>query len=502
MKKYLLLLLIVFCIEQVFAIDPFTLKGKRIIIPPYVCKTWDINTEKEVYLYRGFDNVYNEKVLRRNRFDEKNKVQIDDVYGKEIFVEDVVFIDKQDQNRAVCLVVLKENERYVLRFPLFEPPIIRKGERYFFDYDRSAFLGDIIEEENVEITISFYRWYEKRVTTKLYNPHSIQLVVYEADRIQQVDSVYKRRNAFIVSESPSKRVSQLMWKYEYVFLPWENVDFDYYSFAPENTRFHYDTYVIYDDHLYDNYRKKQSLILMVFKHNEREYYLDIDSELPPVFEDEYYDQCRLRYKTAYVDEMKDKFERQRVHITLNSNTYLPSYFIDSLGRINSGVVKSGCYYFDRVELGYTNSKDSLYYSYHGVIMKIEEGGEYGKELFCPINCFKQVNIEWDSIYHERLRLQELEQKKAREDRLLQEQKEEQEHYQMLVRKYGKANAKLIKEGEVRIGFTKEMCIEAWGEPEYINTTTTANGKIEQWVYGWFSYLYFKGNKLITIQDQE
>ena len=118
------------------------------------------------------------------------------------------------------------------------------------------------------------------------------------------------------------------------------------------------------------------------------------------------------------------------------------------------------------------------------------------------NGFKQVNIEIDSIYHEKLCSQELEQKKAREDRLLQEQKEEQEYYQMLVRKYGKTNAKLIKEGEVRIGFTKEMCIEAWGEPEYINTSTTANGKIEQWVDGWFSYLYFKGNKLVTIQDQE
>lgn len=500
MRKIALLFgLFVLCV-QAFAIDPFTLKGKTIIIPPYVCKTLDTNTGKEVYSYKGFDNVYNDKVLKRNRFDNRNKVQID-IYGKEIYVEDVFFIDKQDQNRAVCLVVLKENERFVLRFPLFELPRLRDGYVYFYDYDPSTFLGDL-EDGNSEFIVPYYFGLEKRVNSKLYNPHSLQLIVYEVDKIREVDAKYNGRNVFIISESPSKKVSQLLWKYERVFFPWENTEFDYFSLAPENKRFQFGIYDWKDNQSYYNYKHPQSLVLTVFKHGDSQCYLDLDSETPPVFEDEYYDQCRLRYKTTYVDEMKGKYVGQKVHITLNPNTYLSCYSIDSLRRINSGIIKSGCYFFDRVELGYTNSKDSLYYSYHGVMMKIEEGGEYGKELFCPINCFRQANIELDSIYHERLHQQELDQIKAREDRLLQEQKEEQEYYQVLVRKYGKTNAKLIKEGEVRIGFTKEMCIEAWGEPEYINTTTTADGKTEQWVYGWFSYLYFKGNKLIAIQDQE
>ena len=62
------------------------------------------------------------------------------------------------------------------------------------------------------------------------------------------------------------------------------------------------------------------------------------------------------------------------------------------------------------------------------------------------------------------------------------------------------NANLILNGEVRIGFTKAMCKEAWGEPSYINNTISSYGTWEQWVYGLGSYLYFNGNKLVVIQN--
>lgn len=127
-----------------------------------------------------------------------------------------------------------------------------------------------------------------------------------------------------------------------------------------------------------------------------------------------------------------------------------------------------------------------------MLHKIGDKGIDEKDIFCPINDFKRVDIELDSVYREKLRQIELEKRRKKEDKLLrlqqEEEKEKLEYYQMLSKKYGKANAKLIVEGEVRIGFTKEMCIEAWGEPEYINTTTTANGKIEQWVGGIVTFI--------------
>ena len=69
----------------------------------------------------------------------------------------------------------------------------------------------------------------------------------------------------------------------------------------------------------------------------------------------------------------------------------------------------------------------------------------------------------------------------------------------LTKKFGTSNAKLIMEGKIRIGMTKQMCKEAWGEPDYINRTTSVYGSTEQWCYG-DTYVYFEGNKITTIQD--
>lgn len=71
----------------------------------------------------------------------------------------------------------------------------------------------------------------------------------------------------------------------------------------------------------------------------------------------------------------------------------------------------------------------------------------------------------------------------------------------LTKKYGAKNANLILERKVKIGWTKEMCEESWGSPSHVNRTINSQGTHEQWVYR-NSYLYFDGNKLTTIQDND
>lgn len=68
-------------------------------------------------------------------------------------------------------------------------------------------------------------------------------------------------------------------------------------------------------------------------------------------------------------------------------------------------------------------------------------------------------------------------------------------------KYGKINGNLIANGKVKIGFTKDMCIDAWGEPQKINKTMTKMGTSEQWIY-WdgSAYLYFEKGRLSAIQN--
>lgn len=65
---------------------------------------------------------------------------------------------------------------------------------------------------------------------------------------------------------------------------------------------------------------------------------------------------------------------------------------------------------------------------------------------------------------------------------------------------------IIKQGQIRIGFTKDQVRCAWGEPVSVNSTISKGYYQEQWVYGSYShlvknrYVYFDSNGIVeTIQ---
>lgn len=95
---------------------------------------------------------------------------------------------------------------------------------------------------------------------------------------------------------------------------------------------------------------------------------------------------------------------------------------------------------------------------------------------------------------------EAERKRAAEVEKARREKEQKERYDNLVAKYGESIASLIVNGQVKIGMTKAMCREAWGNPYDINRTTNTYGTREQWVYNLGRYLYFDGDILTAIQD--
>lgn len=85
---------------------------------------------------------------------------------------------------------------------------------------------------------------------------------------------------------------------------------------------------------------------------------------------------------------------------------------------------------------------------------------------------------------------------------MQRQKElaRQEYNKQIIHKYGNKYGTLICDGKVCLNMTKEMCIAAWGEPLYVNSTIVKGLVHEQWVYGWHTYLYFDNNILTAIQN--
>ena len=96
-------------------------------------------------------------------------------------------------------------------------------------------------------------------------------------------------------------------------------------------------------------------------------------------------------------------------------------------------------------------------------------------------------------------------KESEQRKILAEQAEQisiKIHLDTLVKKYGSIKGKQIFNGLLFLGYTKQMALDSWGEPEYINKTTTKAGIHEQWVYDTLNhkYLYFDNGILTTIQE--
>lgn len=106
--------------------------------------------------------------------------------------------------------------------------------------------------------------------------------------------------------------------------------------------------------------------------------------------------------------------------------------------------------------------------------------------------------DYNNIIAERIHSAE-EKQRIEKERLYLEEQNRKEHNKKIIDKYGNWYGKLICEGQVCLNMTKEMCIEAWGEPNYINTTIIKGLVHEQWVY-WGSYLYFDNGILTSIQN--
>lgn len=443
-------------------------KNKTIIIPPYM------NGHQ-------LNNVYQTKALKRNDFQDKYKINTD-IYGKRIFVNDVIFFDKQGTDRAICLLITYNDNQYVLHFPLFklhhydynltlyEEKTYQKYDGYFGHLETSR----IDDKNNIQETII------------LLDPNSLRMLVYDADQIKQIDDSLKGKTVYFVFDSQGykpwshEKLLQRPWKYEGLVFSWEFEKFDY------NTNSLY----------------YQSPVYCKFVNNGEVFYYDLEYDGYSMFDTDYLNQCKKLYFSDFVDKSNQRFSHQLIHIKCKKD-YLSCYTWDSKNNIQHPLARSGVFYCDTIVLAYTDSKDSSYYSYYAIINEINDKNERVEpNLYYPIKQFEIDEVELDSVYQDRLIQRETERQQAELERIQKEKKEEQEYHRMLVKKYGSANAKLIENGEVRIGFTKQMCIESWGEPEVINTTTTESGKFEQWVYGWFSYLYFEGNKLVAIQDQE
>lgn len=143
---------------------------------------------------------------------------------------------------------------------------------------------------------------------------------------------------------------------------------------------------------------------------------------------------------------------------------------------------------DRVILNIENEKYGKYYIFAS---KLFLNKEWKHEMFLSMEDFHKYQAVQNQLRAEA---------KAKAAKAAAEAaKREAERRNRIISEYGEHYGYMILRGEVTIGMTKQQCLEALGNPQRINRTTTSSIVYEQWVYVG-KYLYFENGKLVTIQD--
>ena len=208
-----------------------------------------------------------------------------------------------------------------------------------------------------------------------------------------------------------------------------------------------------------------------YKYSRENYYPLNEFISSIIFEDDLIAKCKQQHDTLYIEKIKDKFLNKEIHFSNDR--------------------ASGFYEFSNVEIKNIGEREPLYD--YIITLKNEKS-----EIYLPVE--KGMHITLADEYREEQRIKEEQRKKKEAEYKAKIEKEKREYEASLINKYGKEKALLILDGKVRLGFTKEMCLESWGKPYAINRTVTSYGTDEQWVYGLWCYLYFEDGILTAIQD--
>lgn len=458
-KLTFILIISLVYLSSAFSQNVYDLKGKCIIIP----QKKEYNTSEKPYT----TGVYTEQVLGKFKFKEEFIYQTN-ILGERIEVLDVLNINKGKKKEAILIHAKHNGNGIVLYFP-----------KQYKESDSELFTARFYTTTERSI------WSEK--TTACLD--SIFVYHYDAVQLDSINSKYLNKNIYyvgkqqyLVKATNSFNRQKIKHQTPYIF---RGISFE-------------------KDERYCNcggweckgYIKIPCILLGL---GDKEYHLPImmDSthfrntinyesnditfkDFTEYFEieEEFINNSKKQYNIQIIRHLKKRYEGKEIYLKANN------YYIDK-----------GYYLFKEIKPSWSND-DGIYYKYFAFL----ENPFNNRIYKYPIT----NDLDNDIVFAEEQRKIEEEEarKQAEEEAKYQAmlEKEEQEYKASLIKKFGRKNALLILDNIVQIGFTKQMCIESWGQPYDINRTITSGGTHEQWVYGIGRYLYFEGNILTAIQD--
>ncbi|MFR9498389.1 MAG: hypothetical protein SNI05_08190 [Rikenellaceae bacterium] len=479
-RIFVLLTLLLSSILNLKGENVFDLKGKNIILTPI------INT---------VGSVYCKSSLQKMKFKDEYLYQ-NDIAGKRVSVLDVIRINEgSNKNDAIVITLEYEQDTIALYCPLRFKPDENNIYKYYANIRRVQFPA---------ATYYFTAFYD------------IHINYYDADKIDNITNayqgkiVYANMGTYNIKENVlSSNLNSHISSYQpYIFNGFEFRE-QVISRDIEQTvlcaRFHdlngVETLLPVknsDENIYCNIYRSNRIVEYISNIN----FLSLDNFAENILTEESLQKdCNRLTNIELLDYISDNYIDREVYITSNKYTYgVDVNMLKNNEYAQFSYMYKGNRYHTAKEvklLKYDPKIAAL--KYYLITESVEPSGKTLKYAF-PITAGLDKLIILASVQKEAEQIIELEQERKERERLAQIKKDEQEYKAKLIKQYGKANAELILKNQIKLGFTKQMCIESWGEPEDINKTITYYGTHEQWVYGLDTYIYFDNNKLTTIQN--
>ena len=458
MKYTFVFIALIFCSLQIHSINPFSLIGKTVVFSP--------SSEGKQYA-----NIYNSTTIKGKKFDYSHRLNryvskpIFTAYGVPVKVLDVKTIEDNDGiSKSIYFVCEKNDSLFTLLFSLYaKARLYPTGEDYMNDNQVYA-STHVIKEWTIK------EGYYLQAKIYVYDKNEFDFEVHEIEKMESIKQLYSNLNNYLlVSNSYVDEFKQLYWRNHVAFQ--HALKFDRFEFIYKKKR--------------ERREYVPATMCAVFVNvNGADFYVPLNKigkEVDILNEERYISICKEINDYPEISKYIQQFKDKTIHID-NLSIHLPYS--------DSNPANAELFIMKDVKLNPT--RDGQLMKYYVELLHTDQT----PFISLPFTNELAMDTELAETYSNRLaeiKAQEEAEQKA-------EQIAEKAHYTKLVKKYGVKTAKEIKDGTIRIGWSKEMCLESWGKPERINRTITKYGTNEQWVYSENTYLYFSKGKLIAIQD--
>lgn len=494
MYRYIIFLFFIFTCTCTFGGNLFSLKGKTIVIP---------DIQMDGYYDKNYvPCVYTDEVLRKFKFKD-DFLYDQNVFGDTISVKDIVIRNKGKKNEEALILAIHKGRNVIIHIP------------FKFKYEKRPYSSRWINKLSQETGWSSVNLHGQADDIEIPYIDIAQLdslrFQYNETTVSPIKSsrllIYDDENDFIRN---GKGKAVLLGR-TYSFIGTKLMDDErwglYFWQDGKYKNYPYVSCIFKDD--------RDSLIYFPIRVPSLEFDKVASSrgpleKMPSVhtFSQFFISSDSLRnlsiahYDNVSVELALNKFIDKEIHFSYPNTSYLSFSNEPTLTLSRSNIViatgQKPSEYGVLSEILMLPSMNHLPYMWPYAV--VGETTNSITRVAVPIDSTSIKLFSLASDYRDLLR-NEAEERMVRDrERKLAEEQEERDYFNSLVRRFGRSNTRLILDGSIKIGFTKEMVRESWGEPYDINRTITRNVTIEQWVYGLGTYVYFEGNIVTGIQD--